>query len=345
MLKILLVLCGFLLNSCDDFDSILGVEDIPQQNSSWVFVANEGSFGSSNGTISMIDDFGDVYTSDIIGDVVQSLEVHGDKLIVLVNNSHLIKVYEITKEGLSFPGIEVSTNGSSPREMVVFNNKVYFTNWVSKDVKVFNLYTYQIEDNIVLDGIPEDIVFDGSYLWVSIPSLNLYDQNLGTKVVKINPAILEVVETFDVGMGPEHLSIFDNDIYVSCKNYSNDWYTTYYGTSKILENSEVEIMNYGQGVPCGGSILNHNNQIYRTYEGGVAPINQDLEILALGRIGDYSSLGSIYHAESIAGYIWLSITDYSSFGEIRVIDLDGSEIAAYQVGLNPGDFAQWPKTD
>ena len=66
-----------------------------ETNSSWIFVANEGSYGSSNGSISMINQFGNVYETEAIGDVVQSLEVYENKLIVLINNSHKIKVYNI----------------------------------------------------------------------------------------------------------------------------------------------------------------------------------------------------------------------------------------------------------
>ena len=60
------------------------------------------------GSISMINDFGKFTT------LRQSLAVYGNKLIVLVNNSHEIKIYDITENGLAMPG--GSTNGSSPRE-------------------------------------------------------------------------------------------------------------------------------------------------------------------------------------------------------------------------------------
>ena len=48
-------------------------------NSSWVFVANEGNFGSSNGAISMIDDSGTISHTESIGDVVQSLAIYKNK--------------------------------------------------------------------------------------------------------------------------------------------------------------------------------------------------------------------------------------------------------------------------
>ena len=203
---------------------------------SYAFVANEGNFGSSNGSLSMIDAFGIVTNYENIGDVVQSIEVYDDKLIVLINNSHKIKIFNIDSNGLQLPGIEVDTGNSSPREMVVFDNKVYFTNWDTQDVKVFNLYTYQIENSIsISSGLPEDIVLNNQSLYVAIPNLEKYDQNLGSEVIKISIDNLSIEAVYDVGLGPEFLAFSDDgSLYVSRKNYSQDWYTTYHGTSKIV---------------------------------------------------------------------------------------------------------------
>jgi len=62
----------------------------------WVFVACEGNFGASNGSVYMINNNRDIIQIEEVGDVVQSLEVYEDKLLVVVNNSHMIKVYDIT---------------------------------------------------------------------------------------------------------------------------------------------------------------------------------------------------------------------------------------------------------
>ena len=93
---------------------------------SFVFVACEGNFGASNGSVHYFNQSGDIFSVDNIGDIVQSLEVYNDKLFVIVNNSHKIIAYYITENGLSLPGIEVSTNGSSPREMVIVDDYLYF---------------------------------------------------------------------------------------------------------------------------------------------------------------------------------------------------------------------------
>ena len=156
----------------------------PGDFASWgdyVFVSNEGGLGNSNGSISMIDESTQSVVAEYenIGDVVQSIEVYNDKLIVLINNSHKIKIFNIDSNGLQLPGVEVDTGDSSPREMAVFDNKVYFTNWNTKDVKVFNLYTYQIENSVSMPlGLPEDIVVNNQSLYVTIPNLEMYDLSL-----------------------------------------------------------------------------------------------------------------------------------------------------------------------
>ena len=104
MKKILLLILSLFLITCEN------PTEAERENTSWIFVANEGNFGTSQGTISMIDDFGNVFETDAIGDVVQALAVYKDKLIVLINNSHMIKIYDINQNGLSMPGIEISTN-------------------------------------------------------------------------------------------------------------------------------------------------------------------------------------------------------------------------------------------
>ena len=195
------------------------------ENTSWTFVANEGNYGASNGSISMIDEFGNLYETESIGDIVQSLYVYEDKLIVLVNNSHKIKIYDITPGGLSMPGIEISTNESSPREMVVVDGMVYFTNWNTSDVKVFNLYTYNIDESISVGVMPEGIITDGETLWIANSGEDtVYEIDISSRLVNA---------IYNVGQGPQNLIINDGAIYASRTYYSADWTETYHGASKI----------------------------------------------------------------------------------------------------------------
>jgi hypothetical protein len=306
------------------------------QNTSWVFVANEGIYGSGAGTISMIDDTGNIYETEGLGDVVQSLEVYGNKLIVLINNSHLIKIYDITTNGLSMPGIEISTGNSSPRDLVIVNDKVYFTNWNSQDVKVFNLFNYVIEDAISINGLPENIEFDGQHLWVTVPHSDAYFST-GTTVCKIDITSNTVIETIEVGSGPQQIVFNDGEVYVS-RTFYDELFNTFHGVTKI--GSETIINNYGAGTPCGGSILNYQNTIFRSFDGGISPMNADLSLDSDNKIGNYNQ-NLVYHVEKINGNVWFGLTNFSDYNEVKVIDLNGEEIGSYEVGLFPGDFAFW----
>ena len=326
MKRFILCLTILIITGCENSVSSNEVSE----NTSWTFVANEGNYGASNGSISMIDEFGNLYETESIGDIVQSLYVYEDKLIVLVNNSHKIKIYDITSEGLSMPGIEVSTEGSSPREMVVVNDMLYFTNWNTSDVKVFNLYTYNIDASIPVGSFPEGIITDGNKLWVA---------NSGENTVsEIDIASLSEIR-HNVGQGPQNLVLHNNEIYISRTYYNSDWTETYHGTSKI--GSEILIADYGMGVPCGGSVLTHDGNVYRSFNGGLSLIDINLN-LEESIIGNYNQ-SDIYHIEKINNNFWFAITNHDDLNEIRVLDSNGVELTTYQTGIGPGDFTVWNK--
>ena len=308
-------------------------------NSNLVFVASEGTFGNSDGSIAVFSENEKIQTVEAIGDVVQSLLVNGNNLFVIVNNSNLIKRYNITETGLSLPGIEIQTNNSSPREMVIVDDKLYFTNWNTRDVKVLDLVTFSIVSSISLDGVPEDIVTDGNNLWVSIPQQVLYDGNNGSSVVKIDLNSETIIETYDVGRGPEHMLIQNDILWISRTFYASDWSSTYYGSSKIdLISSEITTTNYGLGLVCGGNVLKMNNEIYRTVNGGVAPLTAELDLNISGKIGSYQNL---YSATSINNNLYLGTSDYSAPDTVNIHNDLGELTNTLIVGALPGDFALW----
>ena len=308
------------------------------ENTTWTFIANEGNYGSSNGSISMIDDFGNVFETEPIGDVVQSLEVYNDKLIVVVNNSHFIKIYDITENGLTMPGVEISTNGSGPRDLEVINNKLYFTNWNTQDIKILDLENYTIEASIAIEGLPENLYYHNDYLWVTIPHSDA-NYSTGSNICKVDINSNLISEIIDVSSGPQEITFLNDEIFVSRTFYDDSW-NTFHGITKI--GSEISTENYGSGAPCGGAILTHNSNVYRSYNGGLVKINDDLSLNTTNQIGSYDQ-NQVYHVEKINDNIWFALTNYTDYNVVKVLDSNGNEIASYEVGTNPGDFAHWSK--
>ena len=278
-----------------------------------------------------------------IGDVVQSILVHENFLFVAINGSSEIKRYVISQSGLKMPGITISTNNSGPREMVILNNRLYFTNWISKDIKILNLTTYVIESKIKLDGLPEDIITDGNYLYTSIPHISLYDQGNGTNVIKIDPSNNTIIDSFDVGRGPQHLLINGENLFISRTYYSDDWYQVFFAATKVnLIDNDIIKTEYQSGIVCGGSIMKIEDMVYRTYNGGVAQIDENsLNIRSSSRIGDYP-ISSLYSAASLEQHLYFGITnDYEFPDTVFIHNISNSDIKFYEVGASPGDYSIW----
>jgi len=117
------------------------------------------------------------------------------------------------------------------------------------------------------------------------------------------------------------------------------WSSTYFGSSKIdLMSDEVSIVNYGTGLVCGGNILKLNNEVYRTVNGGVAPLSTSLELNVSSKIGSYQNL---YSASSDEESLFLGISDYVYPDTVEIYDSNGDKVRSLEVGTLPGDFATW----
>ena len=166
-----------------------------------------------------------------------------------------------------------------------------------------------------------------------------YDWSDGNSVITIDPVTDTIIDNYDVGLGSSYLLAHNDEIYVSRTYYDNDW-NAYYGTSKINSDGEVSITNYGSGSACGGGIYSLQNSVYRSYDGGIAQLDDDLQIIPETRLGSYDPL-EVYSVEVINESIYFGLSDYINSDEVAVVNLDGNEVVRYEVGTLPGDFAVW----
>ena len=309
-------------------------------NSEWIFIACEGNYGASNGSVYMINSLGEIDSIPNLGDVVQSVEVHDNKLFVLVNNSHKLHVFDIDTEGLSLPGIEIDLDGSSPREMVVDGERLYFTNWNTKDVKYLDLFNYKIEKLVDINGLPEGIIKQGKDLFIAV-NMN-EDYSSSDKVIRYDITKNNIEEIITVGDGPLDLEFNNDELYIS-RTYYDENYAAFHGTSQYSPNNKnVLIKEYGKNTPCGGSVHSLNNKVYRSALGGIAEMDQFLNLIETSVIGNFNQ-SEVYSVEVINNNVYFGLTDYSNYNKIKVISKDNLEVASYDVGKIPGDFAIWRK--
>ena len=325
----ILLLTPIVFLSCSSSDEIV--------NSKWTFIACEGNYGASNGSIYMINQFGQVDSIMDVGDVVQSLKIHNNKLFVIVNNSHKIMAYDISPNGLSLPGIEVNTENSSPREMAIADDKLYFTNWNSKDIKYLDLINYTVNTLVELNGLPEDIISKDNKLFFTI-NMN-EDYSSSDQVISYDIDDNKIDKTYTVGKGPLNLAFRNNDLFIS-NTYYDESYNSFHGTSRIDNNDNIKIINYGKDSPCGGSIHNIDNIMYRSAYGGIVEIDDNLELMINNKIGSFTQ-SEVYSIDTDGDNIYFGLTDYSKKNEVKILNIQSGSAETYNVGIIPGDFAFW----
>jgi len=341
----LLITSIFLLiiSGCNDNSSIIS----PDQNissDSFIFVAGEGNFYTPNsGSISYIDDYGNVNVLENIGSTIHSVEVYNDMLLVSANGDQKILVYSISDLGIEYE-MELLTDGQSPRDIIVINDKAYFPTWDSDwnvyqtipgYIKVLDLNTFEISESIEVGIMPEGMLLHDGYLWVA---------NSGeSSVAKINISSNIAEEFIDVGPGPQFLTNLNDDIYIARTFYDENWIPSY-GTSKI-SNDIVEQSThiFSAGGACGGSIMSFNNKVYRSFDGGIAEITENLQINESARMGNFNQ-DNVYHIELVNNNIFFAITNYSDLNQVAVLNVYGDLVSTYNSGITPGDFAFWTKS-
>jgi hypothetical protein len=167
-----------------------------------VFIINEGPFQAGSGTISAFNRETGEVTPDLfemangrpLGNIVQSLTVHGDKAFIMVNNSNKIEVVNLE----DFNSVATVENIKLPRYFIGFDqNKGYVSCWDST-VKVLDLADFTVIDSIQCGTGPDEMVISGNYLFV----INSGGFGVDSTVSVIRTDNEEVVGKINVGYRP-----------------------------------------------------------------------------------------------------------------------------------------------
>ena len=109
--------------------------------------------------------------------------------------------------------------------------------------------------------------------------------------------------------------------------------------------SAIRNGNNGSGVLCvlgnyGGDVMNFDNQIFRSYDGGLAKLDKDLKILKNTKLGSFDP-AQLYSSKIIGNYIYFGITNFKDLNMVKVVDFNNNIVSSFDVGIIPGDFAYW----
>ncbi|HPB00760.1 MAG TPA: hypothetical protein PLI55_07710, partial [Candidatus Marinimicrobia bacterium] len=307
----------------------------------FTYILCEGNFNTTNaslwqltGTSELIGPVHWNFTDNPLGDVGQNLKVYQEKLFIVMNNSNSLEVMSLSNGATYERTIDLPFAG--PRDIAFVNNHAYITCWYLPGILSLDLNTWQIDDTIFINGLPDNIIADDGKLYTSI-AMNT-DWSPADKVLALESVSGEFTpaDTFTVITGPNQLLLYENKLFVLSTYYDDTW-NTYTGTSCInLETNQVTKREQGLSFNFCDDLALINDKIYRSYNGGVAPLADSLTIDTNKIIGNYAG---IYSMAFDGKNIFIGLSDYSAPDQVVILDTLGNEINTLNVGVCPGSFA------
>ncbi|WP_276497721.1 L-dopachrome tautomerase-related protein [Pontibacter litorisediminis] len=318
-----------------------------------VFVLNEGNFRESNASISFYSNsteqaqqnvFQKENDGRLLGDVVQDMELAGNRAFIVMNNSNKIEVVNAA----TFKSVGVVEGLSAPRYFVALNNeKGYVTEWFPPNadwsynrgrVSVIDLKTYKVVKTIEVDVQPEQLLLAGG---------NLYVANSGTPLVHVIDTNNDmVVKTIEVTHGPNSLALDrNNNLWVLSSGYK-DWNApasehTAGALSKIniANNTVTSTITFPEATASASKLLINGNKdmLYFLYNGAVH--QQDINATALNTtplinrsfygLGVDPETGNIYGGDE---------NSFDGDGTVYIYNPQGNQIGSFRAGIGPNGF-------
>jgi YVTN family beta-propeller protein len=312
-----------------------------------VFIINEGRFPTGSGTISAFNRETLEVTNDIfetangrpLGNVVQSLTVHGDKAFIVVNNANKIEVVNLEdfKSDTTLEGITL------PRYFIGFDDdKGYISCWDST-VKVINLQDYSISHSVQTGTGPEKMVLADNKLFV----INSGGYGIDSTVSVINTNNEENIGRITVGHRPSGIrKDMNGNIWVLCSGLSG-WPTPEISPGKLvcIDPVSQEILReivFPDSInhPDHLVINKVGNTLYYNHPAGIfafpisAPSLNDLPLIAA--TGYIYGLG--YDDKEDIIYAAFPL-DFAQYGWVyRYHATDGTLVDSFMVGIIPNGF-------
>ncbi len=180
-----------------------------------VFISNEGQFTYGNASLSYYNPKTKTVENNIffkvnhvpIGDILQSLTLHNNRLYMVVNNSG--KVYVIDPDSKQHLG--TITGLTSPRYLhFATENKIYITDLYQRAISIADPVSLKVVDSINLDNTytghhtTEQMVAFGKYVFTNAWS---YDN----KILVINTETDQCVDSITVPKQPNSMVLDKNN--------------------------------------------------------------------------------------------------------------------------------------
>lgn len=318
-----------------------------------IFILNEGGAGSSNASLSFLDNSGNL-TNDVfstanpgmgLGDTAQGMGFYQDLGVIVSNVSNEVNVMSMS----DLSHIATITTGiENPRYVEFDNDLAYVTNWgdggdaTDDYVAVINIATNKVINNIPVAEGPEEIVKKNGMLYIAHQG----GYGFGNTVSVIDLANYNVT-SINVGDVPNSLEVDDNYLYVLCGGnpyYAPNGETP--GSLYRIDLTDYTVMdeyNFATGESPNFLEL-ENGVVYYMLSGNIYEFDFSETTLPTTELINTSSENiQIPYAMSYIDdtFYVADAVDYISAGNVYTYDAAGTFQNNYTVGILPNGFYKY----
>lgn len=317
-----------------------------------IFIANEGPFQQGTGTLTFYDRntqnvvqevFMRANEGESLGNILQSMNVVGDRAYLVVNNANKV----VVAHGLTLEKQGEITGLAQPRYVVdLGDGRIAISQWgadgLSGSVSIYDVATLTQEANIPTGAGAEGMLVKDGRLYVA----NSGGYGVDSTIAVIDLGTNTLMEKLPSGVNPVNIVEDKNGaIWILCSGYSN-WNDpndplnapgklVRYADDQIALALDLPVYATDLNVSSNGEVLYAliNSEPYAMH---IDSVSLPAESITHGQQGVfYYSLG----LDGVTGNLLLgNAMDYISAGEVDVFQDDGTKVMTIEAGIIPGGY-------
>lgn len=336
----------FLFSACSTSEE----DTLPEEETyeGGVFVLNEGVFGSGNASVSYLDPSREALSHqifinenevEVLGDVGQNMEIHGDHIYIVLNGSNKVEVVD------RFTFEQVATLDSqlhNPRDISFAEGRAFVSNWgdgsVPDDdfVTVFNAADFSFLDKIAVEEGPEEVISGSGYVITS----HMGGWGSNTVVSVIDPVTLSVVKTLEVGDRPNTMAVSGEQLWVLSEGK-----LSWTGEESPGQLTQVNLgtLEIDQQFVFP-SVSDHPSHLVESEGNLFYALGNELYVFQAGETSlPQEPLFLMEEVDQLYGlnvqesevFATSATMDYSGNGKLVIYDLSGQRLNQFETGINP----------
>lgn len=337
----------FFFNSCEDETDCCPIPEPDADYATGAFVLNEGNFGSGNASVSFINEGTGENQSQIfknvngfdLGDTAQSIEMHGDLAIIVINVSNKIEI--VNRDTFQSLGT-INSNLQNPRFAEVIGEKLYVTNWgdgsdpADDFVAVFDLADLSFYGSIPVPEGPEKIISSGNNLYIAHKGGFSFN-NIVSVIDGTSDLIIEEIEVGDL---PNSLVVNGNDLWVLSSgkpSYADVETAGALSKIDISTNKLVETLEFPENTIHPDNLKISGSNAYFTIGKSFYKYEPGTEITSTAEFS-FDEVSVLYGLELNDNKVYIASpnSDFTGDGSLYIYDLNsGNLLDQYTTGINP----------